>query len=163
MIKKNKKILAKSEFGKQITNSKGFTIVELIIYMALLTGFLLVLLDIFTTTLNFKLQSESTSALNQDARFILGSLNYNVYNAGSASVPSSSKLSLDSGARVYELSSGDLLLNSVKLNSLDTKVDSISFTKIGTTIRISYTLESLIVPPGAARTQTINTTLGLRY
>ncbi|HKB88059.1 MAG TPA: prepilin-type N-terminal cleavage/methylation domain-containing protein [Patescibacteria group bacterium] len=146
---------------KKIQN--GFTIVELMIYMALLSVFILVLLDIFVTTLNFKLQSESTSALNQDARAILANLNYNVYNAGAATVASSTQLSLDSGAKVYQLSSGDLLLNSVKLNSANTKVDSISFTKVGTTIRVSYTLESLIETQGVAKNQSIDATLGLRY
>ncbi len=150
-----------SRFAIKIHN--GFTVVELLIYMALLTIFLLVLLDLFTTTLNFKLQSEATSALNQDSRSILGNLNYNIYNSGTATVVSSSKLSLDSGTKVYELSGNDLLLNSVKLNSLDTKVDNITFTKIGQTIRISFTLESLITTNGGPRTQTINTTLGLRY
>ncbi|HKC04983.1 MAG TPA: prepilin-type N-terminal cleavage/methylation domain-containing protein, partial [Patescibacteria group bacterium] len=96
--------------------SRGFTIVELLIYMALLTIFLLVLLDIFTTTLNFKLQSEASSVLNQDARAILANFNYNIYNAGSATVPLTSQLSLDSGAKIYQLSNGDLLLNSVQLN-----------------------------------------------
>lgn len=144
-------------------NTRGFTVVELIIYMALLSIFLLVLLDIFITTLNFKLQSEATSALNQDARSILGSLNYNIYNAGSASVLSGSKLSLDSGAKIYELSGQDLLLNSIKLNGSDTKVDSISFIKVGSTIRISYTLESLILTQSGVKTQSVDTTLGLRY
>lgn len=144
-------------------NNKGFTVVELLIYMALLTIFLLVLLDVFTTTLNFKLQSEATSALNQDSRLILGNLNYNIYNSGTATVISSSKLSLDSGSKVYELSGDDLLLNSVKLNSLDTKVDGITFIKIGQTVKISFTLESLITTTGGPRTQTVNTTLGLRY
>src|SRR5258706_8895512 len=116
--------------------SRGFTIVELLIYMALLTIFLLVLLDIFTTTLNFKLQSEASSVLNQDARAILANFNYNIYNAGSATVPLTSQLSLDSGAKIYQLSNGDLLLNSVQLNSQDTKIDSINFTKIAKTIQI---------------------------
>jgi len=95
--------------------SRGFTIVELLIYMALLTIFLLVLLDIFTTTLNFKLQSEASSVLNQDARAILANFNYNIYNAGSATVPLTSQLSLDSGAKIYQLSNGDLLLRTQKL------------------------------------------------
>lgn len=141
----------------------GFTIVELLIYMVLLTGFLLILLDLFTTTLNFKLQSESTSALNQDARFILGSLNYNIYNSKAATVVTSSKLSLDSGTKVFDLVGNDLLLNSVKLNSTDTKVNSISFVKIGNTVKISFTLESLIQTPSGVKTQSVDTTLGLRY
>jgi len=147
----------------QITNSKGFSVVELLIYMALLTIFLLVLLDIFVTTLNFKLQNEASSALDQDARSILASLNYNIYNAASATVPLTSKLSLDSGAKIYELVSGDLLLNSVKLNGGDTKINSVVFTKIAQTIQVSFTLESLITTSGGPKTETVSSTLGLRY
>ncbi len=136
---------------------------ELLIYMALLTGFMLVLLDVFTTTLNFKLQSEASSVLDQDARAILASFNYNIYNSASATVVGS-ELNLDSGAKIYQLTNGDLLLNSVKLNSIDTKIDNITFTKIAQTIQVSFTLESLIQPQGGgARTETINTTMGLRY
>lgn len=137
--------------------------VELLVYMALLTVFMLVLLDVFVTTLNFKLQSESTSALNQDTRSILGSFNYNIYNASVATVITPSKLSLDSGTKVYDLVNGDLLLNSVKLNSVDTKVNGIMFTKIGQTIKISYTLESLIQTTSGTKTQSVDTTMGLRY
>ncbi len=149
--------------NRRLKIQNGFTVVELLVYIGLLTVLLLVLLDIFVTTLNFKLQSESTSSLNQDARMIMANLNYNIYNSHSAVVVSSSKLSLDSGAKVYELSDGNLLLNSVRLNGQNTKVDSISFTKIAETIKMSYTVESLIITSGAARTQTVDSTIGLRY
>ncbi len=149
--------------NRRLKIQNGFTVVELLVYIGLLTVLLLVLLDIFVTTLNFKLQSESTSSLNQDARMIMANLNYNIYNSHSAVVVSSSKLSLDSGAKVYELSDGNLLLNSVRLNGQNTKVDSISFTKIADTIKVSYTVESLIITSGAVRTQTVDSTIGLRY
>lgn len=53
---------------------KGVTIVELLVYIGLLSIFMLVLLDVFTTILNAKLESESTSALNQDARYVYSKL-----------------------------------------------------------------------------------------
>lgn len=40
-----------------IKTNKGFTLVELLVYMGLLGIFLMVLLDIFVTTLNIKLGS----------------------------------------------------------------------------------------------------------
>lgn len=141
---------------------KGVTIIELIVYIGLLSIFMLVLVDVFVTILNAKLETESTSTLNQDARYIYSRLAYDVTNANSFTIPSSSQLSLNSGSIKYVLSGGDLLLNSVKLNSLDTKIDSISFIKIANTVQISFTIKSLITLPSGEATRTISTTLGPR-
>lgn len=108
------------QINSQINKSKnkwkishGVTIIELLIYLALLTLFLTVLLDVFVTTLNFKLQSESTSALNQDARYIFERLSYDVYNSDSFAVPSASELDLTFGGNTvkYTVNSGNLVRN----------------------------------------------------
>lgn len=144
--------------------SKGTTIIELLIYLALLSIFLTVLLNIFVTTLDFKLSSESTSTLNQDTRFIFSKISYDVYNADSFTVPNSLELNTVRGAvsTNYSLVNGDLMRNSEKLNSLDTKIENISFTKIGNTVQVSYTLQSQFLLPGGQRTQTVETTIGTR-
>lgn len=159
--------------------SKGTTVVELLIYLALLTIFLTVLLDIFVTTLNFKLQAESSSSINQDARYILSKLSYDVYNADSVTIPSAlgataSSLQLtNSGITVtYSLDAdGNILITkngvTMKLNGIDTKIQNISFKKLGNagekpTIQIIFTLQSLIDLPSGIKTQSVQTTLGLR-
>ncbi|KKS95783.1 MAG: hypothetical protein UV71_C0003G0017 [Microgenomates group bacterium GW2011_GWC1_43_13] len=144
---------------------KGVTIVELIVYIGLLSIFMLVLVDVFVTILNSKLDTESTSTLNQDARYIYSRLAYDIANADSASVLNPNSLNLVSSGVSYNYvldGSGNLLLNDVTINSLDTKVDSISFSKIGNTVKISYTIESLITLPSGNQTRTIETTVGLR-
>lgn len=141
---------------------RGVTIVELIVYIGLLSIFMLVLVDVFVSILNSKLESESTSTLNQDARYIYSKLAYDVANANNFTVPSSTQLSLNSGTEVYSLSGGNLLLNSSRLNGLDTKIDSVTFTKIDNTVQVSFTIESLVILPSGGQTRTINTTLGLR-
>lgn len=148
----------------KLNKQKGTTIIELLIYLALLSIFLTVLLDVFVTTLDFKLSSESTSTLNQDTRYIFSKLSYDVYNADSFTIPNSFELHTTRGgvATNYTLVSGDLLRNSEKLNSLDTKIQSINFVQVGNTVKVSYTLESQFILPGGARTQTVDTTLGPR-
>lgn len=148
---------------KNIKN-KGQTVVELIIYLALLSIFLTVLLDIFVTTLNFKLQAEAASALNQDSRYILGKISYDVYNSDSFTVPSQGELDITTAGitKKYSVNSGDLIIDGTKLNSLDTKVNNLIFTKIGTTVTVNFTLQSINVLPGAPRTESITVTLANR-
>jgi len=138
--------------------------VELLIYMALLVIFLTVLMDVFVTTLNFKLQSESTSALNQDTRFILEKISYDLYNADNFTVPSPTQVSFTFAGtnNSYTISGGDLLRNSVKLNGTDTNVQSLTFTQIDNTLKVSFTLESQINLPGGPRTQSVVTTVAPR-
>lgn len=172
MIKINKQIC------KYANMQIGFTIVELLIYMALMSIFLLVLLDIFTATLNSKLASESTSAISQDSRYILSKLSYDVNNADSITSPSLGLTSASlqftaSGSTVtYALISGNLVKTvggvSMNLNGADTQLDSISFKNIGSiggkpTIQVIYTVRSkIIVQGGGTEAQTINTTVGTR-
>jgi hypothetical protein len=63
----------------------------------------------------------------------------------------------------YTIDSNDnLLINGSAINSLDTKIDSIGFTKFGNNIRVSFVLKSQIDLPGGAQTLGVDTTLGLR-
>jgi type II secretory pathway pseudopilin PulG len=156
----------------------GFSLVELLIYMALMSIFLVVLLDIFTTTLNIKLASESTSALSSDSRYILSKLSYDINNADTIVYPSlgmagaSLQLTTSGSTVSYALGSGNLVKTvdgvSMNLNSIDTELDSISFKNIGSpggkpTIQIVYTVRSKIVVQGrGTESQTINTTIGTR-
>lgn len=156
---------------------KGVTITELLIYLGLMSIFFMVLLDIFTTTLKTKLSSESTSAVNQDSRYILSKLSYDVNNTDSVASPArgseGSTLQLVKGgvSSTYSISSGDLVLTTagipMKLNSLETSLDSISFKNLGNpggkpTIQVVYTVRSKVVLSGANKTQSVDTTVGLR-
>ncbi len=143
---------------------KGTTIIELLIYMGLLIMFLTILLDVFVTTLNFKLQAESTSALNQDTRYIFQKMAYDIYNSDSFSVPNPSELDFVQAGIVnrYTVLDGDLLKNGERLNGLDTKIGSITYTLVGSTVRVAATLNSQIKLPGSTETQSFETTLAGR-
>jgi type II secretory pathway pseudopilin PulG len=156
----------------------GFTLVELLVYMALMSIFLLVLLDIFTTILNTKLASESTSGISQDSRYILSKLSYDVNNSDSISTPTLGstsailQLTASGSANTYALSGGNLVKTqggvSMNLNGTDTMFDAISFKNMGKaggkpTIQVIYTVRSkIIVQGGRTEVQTINTTVGTR-
>ena len=171
-INKLEKLPIKDKFNK------GFTLVEILVYMALMSIFLMVLLDVFTITLNTKLTSESNSTVIQDSRYILSKLLYDINNADSITSPvlgaTDSSLQIVSGGvtNVYMLINGNLVKIdsgiSMNLNSVDTQLDSISFKNIGNvdgkpTIQVVYTVRSKIIVQGReTQILTINTTAGTR-
>lgn len=156
----------------------GFTIVELLIYMALMSVFLVILMGIFTAALNTKLASESTSAISQDSRYILSKLSYDVNNADSLTSPAPGEVTaslqiITSGSTsTYAVNGGNLVKTtggiSMDLNGVDTQIDSISFKNIGNpggkpTIQLVYTVRSkIIIQGGSTEAQTIETTVGTR-
>lgn len=162
-----------------IKKQKGTTVIELLIYLALLAIFLTVLLDVFVTTLNFKLQTESTSALNQDTRYILSKMSYEIYNADNVVTPanfgdSAASLVVAKGGvtESYSVNGGNMILTqggtSMNLNSTDTKVQSVTFTKLGdssgkATVKIDLVMQSMITTHGGTQDlQSVETTVGLR-
>lgn len=159
-------------------SSAGFSLVEILVYMSLMSIFLVVLLSMFTAALNTRLSSESTSGIFQDSRYILSKLSYDINNADSIIYPDSGstntslQLMASGFANTYSLSDGNLVKTvdgvSMNLNGTDTQIDSISFKNIGNTdgkptIQIIYTIRSkIIIQGGRTETQVINTTMGTR-
>lgn len=157
--------------------NKGFSLVELIIYMGLMTTFLVVLLDVFTTSLSTRLSSEATSVLAMDSRFIFSKLAYDIQNADSVLLPATGssgttlRLVKNSVTYTYSSSSGKLVVDDgsggVSLNGSDTDLTGLIFQNVGATgtepmIKYSVTLRSNIELPGSDRFQTIDSTIGLR-
>ena len=148
---------------------KGTTIVEVLLYLGLISIFLVIMVDVFVTGANFKLESESTSAVQRDSQFILAKMMNEVSNSASLNV-SGNSLILSTGT--YSLSGGNLVFTqagtSTNLNSLETSITNISFTQLGNvdgvpTARVSFDIESNIVKQGNIKeTRSFTTTLGLR-
>jgi prepilin-type N-terminal cleavage/methylation domain-containing protein len=175
MIIKNKKLSI--GFISKDGKPKGFTLVELLIYMALMGIFLVVLSDIFTATLSTKLKSESVAALDQDARYILSKLSYEIANAESVQLPASGssgttlRISTDVGSKTFASASGNLMLteNGVgsSLNGKDTSLTELNFRSVSAdggkpTINFSVTLRSQITANTGQNTKTVNSTVTLR-
>lgn len=157
----------------------GFTIIEILVYLGLLSIFLLVLLDLFIGSIDLGLRSKADSSVTQDSQFILSRLAYDVARADSISIPATlgtttSSLVFVSGGTTYtynlfnnnlQVSDGTETLN---LNSLDTQISTVSFTKLGNangkpTVQVKYTISSTTsVPTQQAETRDIQTTLGIR-
>lgn len=150
--------------------------VELLIYIGLLSIFLTVLTSLFVSIFKLQLTTQSTSSLTQDTRFIIARMGYDIENAKNISVPSAlgqttnSLTFTDSGGHtfIYALNGGNLTLNGIPINGLDTSISSITFQMVGyditkpTTVQVKFTINLNVVEESGPRSQIIQTTYGLR-
>ena len=157
---------------------RGFTIVELLVYAGILVIFLYTLTNMFTAILDMQLESESTSAVVQDSRFILSRFMYDIKRASSITTPptlgsetQNLVLHIGSSDYTYALVDGDLQLNGAYgngvLNGFGTKVSGLSFRRYGNTngkhsVRIAFTLTSTTERPDGPEIQNFQTTIGLQ-
>ena len=134
----------------------SFTLVELMVYMGILSVFLVILSNIFLTVLDVQFQTDITSSLEQDGRFILSRAIYDVHRATAVTTPASAgqtsqSLVLTIGGQTYTYasSSGNLNLTTSSgtqpLNSFATKLSNITVTNLGNasakaTITLNFTL-----------------------
>lgn len=163
---------------KHFSQQLGFTLVELLLYLGLLSGFLLVLTDIFVSSLNVQKESESVSEVAQDGQYLLARLTYDAGQAQDITIPAaigemSETLSFSIGGviKTYALNAGVLSLTSggstAALNGFGTNISNFSATKIGNplgkpTVQIGFTVTSKIVRPEGQSSQTFQTTVGVR-
>ena len=159
----------------------GFTLIEIIIYMALLSIFLLTLTDIFVSILDVQLESDATSAVEQDGRYILSRMAYDIPRAESIETPpqigfTRSNLRMTIGVEPYEYAEtgGNLqIINDLgtnNLNSSETVISNLSFQRIANsavpdtkdTIKIQFTITSKTVRTGGPETRIFQTTVGRR-
>jgi prepilin-type N-terminal cleavage/methylation domain-containing protein len=159
---------------KKIINShKGFTMVELLLYMGIFSILLVVLMQLFTSILDVHLESQATSSVDQDGNYILARLTYDIHNASAITSPalgvSSSTLQL-TGGPTYSLNTGKLLLNNADpLNSINTTIPSITFKTLGnggagnkSTVQIIMTVQSKTIRRGGVNQKIFQTTIGVR-
>ena len=175
-IKRINKTFPNSKFIN-LKSRVGFTLIELILYMALMSIFLIVLSELFISTLEVRKESEATSSVEADGRYILSRLSYDINRAQSVSVPqvpvnsdSTLTLVISGGPSTYAQVSGNLTLtNSLGTNNLNgsgSTVSSLNFQRIGTgtapTIKIDFTLTSATERIGGSEIRNFTTTIGLR-
>lgn len=156
---------------------KGFTLVEMLLYIGLLSIFLFVLTDIFVSSLNVKIESEATSAVEQDGRYVLSRLAYDMGRAESITTPSflgettnTLGINVDGVGHAYSLVDGDLILaatTSGRLNSDKTNVSDLFFQRVGNvdgkhTVRVNFTLTSVVVQNKGPEVRVFQTTYGLK-
>ncbi len=145
---------------------KGFTLVELIIYMGLLSALLVILSQVFTSIISAKLDSESRASIDQDATYLISKLTYDISRATAISSPStftactsscSLQISIGGVSNTYSINSGNLrIVNNLGtnvLNGYNTSITAFNLTRIGNgvtptntdTIKINFTIQSDVI------------------
>ncbi len=159
--------------------SRGFTVIELVLYIGLLTIFLVVLTEIFVSVLDVQLESEATSHVTQDGRYIMSRLFYDVSRSQVILSPAapgstSSTLQLSIGGAIYSYSVGTNGMltatdasGSVPLNGFDTTISNVLFTRLGNsggknTITANFTVSSRVTRPQGSESTPFQVTMGQR-
>ena len=178
----------RNKFGitGNVKANNGFTLIELLIYMGIMTILLTVLTQTFTSILDAQLESQSTSAVQQDGRFILARLSYDIHRVQNQDIVSPSslgqqttslQLTINGVNYAYSLNNGNLqLVNNLgtnNLNSSETTISSLTFKRLGNnssatllspknTLQIKYTVTSKVIRPNGPETKDFQTTIGIR-
>lgn len=158
--------------------SRGFTLVELLIYMGILALFLGVLTSLFGTIIDVQLETQSYSSVDQDGRFILSRLTYDLQRAQNIVTPATLggqsanlALSIDGATHTYNVNNADLQITNDSgvntLNSFDSTVSNVSFKRLGNvngknSIQAQYTVSSKTTKNAQAEIKTFQTTIGTR-
>lgn len=145
----------------------GFTLVELLIYIGLLAILMAILTRLFTGITDVQLTSEATGAVEEDSRYIYSRLAYDIPRATNIVGTGSSLILLINGvANTYSISGNNLVLANDagvnQLNSIGSGVTNLSFTQVGNSVQIAFTITSTIESSGGPDTRNIETTIALR-
>lgn len=137
-------------------DQRGVTFVEVLVTMALLSGFLLVLSSFLTASIDMQLQTGSYAAVTADGRFVLSRLDYDIRRATAITTPSalgdtgsSLALAIGGSTYTYSIDSGRLKLDidgtSDFITGDKTVISSLNFQKLGNSggkasVRYSFTV-----------------------
>ncbi|QQS44549.1 prepilin-type N-terminal cleavage/methylation domain-containing protein [Candidatus Roizmanbacteria bacterium] len=165
-------------FFYQTHKKGGFTLVELLIFMALFSVVLVVLSSLFAATVQQQLENQGISATETDSTFIISRMQYDFDRAAAVIEPAnpgdtSDTLILEIAGQehVYELSGEILTLttpaDTYQMISPRSRVTSLSFTQIGNidgnpTVQVQMAVTSVAENATGAETATIDTIFGIR-
>lgn len=162
----------------QKQHKKAFTLIELILFFGLFSIILGVLTNLFSVIVDTQTEVETTSAVENDSKFITARIMYDIQRADSISMPASVgsqtatlSLIIDGETYNYAVNNGNLELtidsNTDTLNGSLTQLSSISFQRFGNiggkhAIRLQFTIDSRNETAAGQETKQIETMIGLR-
>ncbi|OGY24025.1 MAG: hypothetical protein A2Y57_02215 [Candidatus Woykebacteria bacterium RBG_13_40_7b] len=166
------------QIKKLKTNQAGFSLIELTIYIAILVILMVITVDLSISATEVSLEAKGRNILEEDGRFILQRLTYDIRRSSQIVTPtnlgdSSQRLELriNNQTYTYQLNSANLDLTFVNstnnLNSPETLVKNLSFQKVGnsgglSTVKINFTLESKVGTKTRKEEKSYTTAVSLR-
>ncbi|MFA5136496.1 MAG: hypothetical protein WC489_03820 [Patescibacteria group bacterium] len=163
---------------KHLNNIKGVTLVELVLYMGILSVLLVLFVDLFGTMVQRQLETESLSSVQQDGAYILSRLSHDFQNASHIDFPTTPgatadtfRLNIQSVPYDFSVSNGNLVIThestSEQINSYDTSIVNIMVERLGDgnegdVLHIEFTLQSKVKKQGAYEVSQFSTTQAIR-
>lgn len=158
---------------------KATTIVELTLYMGLLSIFLVILFDLFSQIISTQTRSVAVSLVQTNGNFLLTKLTHDINQAAAIATPlslgssaSTMTLTIGSTNASYAVSNGRLVMTdssgTFNLNDVDTTLSDFVVTRIGNSggkagLKIVFTLTSNIADNSSIKTKTYQTFATLRW
>lgn len=158
-------------------NSAGYTLVELIIYFALVSLLFIQLTSLFITVLDAKKDTQALSSVERDGQFIYSRMLYDIARADALLEPASLgetsnriRLTIDGQEYIYEISGSILTLSiggSPSLLHTRTQASEFSATRLGKvgglhTVKLQFRITSPIQENRGPENKLYQTTIGLR-
>lgn len=158
--------------------TRGFTIVEMLIYMGILTTMMVILTRMLTGIIDMQLGSEAAGEIEEDSRYVFARLAYDIGRATNIVTPAAAGdqssmliLSIDGVANTYALSGNSLVLannhGTHDLTGYGSEISNVMFTRLGdpsgkNSIQVAFTIDSLTQTVSGSDSKTLETTIVLR-
>ena len=171
----------KKNFKKiNIYFQKGVTMIELLLYMGILSVLLMMLTSIFISALDVQSESQTTSSVEQDGNYILARLSYDIHRAQSINIPTANGVTNNNFQIIiggvnytYSMDGNNnlILTNNLGVNNLNnygTSVSAFSAQRLGNaggienTLRITFTVTSRTKRISGFEVKNFQTNLSLR-
>jgi len=121
---------------------KSFTIIELLLYMGILSIILFIFIDLFISMSRLRTETQAISNVQQDTSYLLNKFIYDIHQASTISIPATPlaqsntlNLIINGTSYSYSSQSGNLNLydgiNNYQMNGYDTKLTNLLFTRLG--------------------------------
>ncbi len=152
---------------------RGFTLVELILYMALMSSVIVVLTEVFLSVISLQAESTRTTSIDTDSRFVLARLFYDINRADNITSPSSLGSSLNSTQLLIngvtytygtDVNGAFTISGNSEINTLtspDSRVTDLTFTRLGNAGGKNSLLVKFKIKAGT-ETRSYQTTVALR-
>lgn len=163
-----------------VFNKKGFTLIELLMASGILMILMGVLTSVFGSIIDAQNDSQATSGVDQDGRYVVARLVYDMQRASeivspatpSTTTQSTLTLKINTVDNIYSLDgSGNLQVNNDLgvnlLNSHTTKIENLTFQRIGIggntdTVQVKFRVVSRIQEAAGNESRDFQTTLSIQ-
>lgn len=170
------KVLKKIKFKSQ----KGVTVVELLLYMAILSVLLTILTSVFVSALDVQSESQASSSVEQDGNYVLARLAYDIHGAQGINIPAVNgatsnnfQIAVNGVNYTYsvDVNNNLILTNDLGVNNLNNYGSSVSallVQRLGNvggvedTLRVNFTVTSRTKRSSGFETKDFQTNFSLR-